>query len=130
MLQLVYISSPDTAQGPVDAPTILRTSRRNNRRDGITGLLFTDGTRFLQAIEGPTDAVNAAFARIKADPRHRAVVVLSERDIEAREFGDWEMAERVPGDEGTEFIERVKQLARQASIGVRGTFEGLAQLKR
>jgi hypothetical protein len=128
MLQLVYISSSDTAQGPVDAPKILRVSRCNNLRDGITGLLFTDGIRFLQALAGPADVVDAAFTRIKTDLRHRAVVLLSQRDVTEREFGPWEMAERVPGDEGAEFIERLEQLVARASIGVRGTFEGLAQL--
>lgn len=129
MLQLVYISTPNTAHRPVDAASILRVSRRNNLRDGITGLLFTDGARFLQALEGPVDAVEATFARIKTDPRHRAVVLLSKREVTEREFGPWEMAERSPGEEGAKFLERVEPLVAQASIGVRGTFEGLARLR-
>ena len=79
MLQLVYISS---AVGKPDVGAILAVSRRNNARDDVTGLLYADGVRFLQALEGPADKVEAAFARIGADPRHRAVVVLSRRTVE------------------------------------------------
>ena len=47
--QLVYISTatPGTA---VDPAPILTASRRNNARDRITGLLWFDGKRFLQAL--------------------------------------------------------------------------------
>lgn len=84
MLQLVYISSA------VDKPSsadILAASRRNNARDGITRLLYGDGVRFMQVLEGPDDKVEAADARIKGDQRHRAAVVLFRRAIEEREFG-------------------------------------------
>ncbi len=130
MLQLVYISSPNPSQGRIDTKTILQASRRNNARDGITGLLFSDGFRFLQVLEGPEDAVEKTFARIQKDARHRAVVLLSKRDVAIREFGDWEMAERGPSGDGVAFVERIEQLVSHAAIGIRGTFEGLAQLKR
>ena len=99
MLQLVYISS-STTRGLEGLDAILATSRRNNARDGITGLLYADGTRFLQALEGEGAAVEAAFARIRTDPRHRGVVVLSRRTIAVREFGPWDMAARHAGAGG------------------------------
>lgn len=127
MLQLVYISSAVEAKGTA---AILAASRRNNGRDQITGLLYADGVRFLQALEGPEEMVETAFARIKADPRHRAIVILSRRHIEAREFGPWEMAQRAPGDEGDSFVRRVERLVAKASPGVRGTFDGFVQVRR
>lgn len=127
MLQLVYIS---TARGAIDLPQILATSRRNNGRDGITGLLYSDGMRFLQALEGPADKVTTAFERIRVDPRHRAVVVLSRREVEAREFGPWEMAARAPSSEGAAFVRRVAPLLAAASPSVRGTFEGFMAVDR
>ena len=91
MYQLTYISTANgLAIGDVDQ--ILMISRRNNSRDSVTGLLVYDGVRFLQALEGERSCVEAAFARIKLDPRHRAAVVLSRRDVEARQFGNWAMA--------------------------------------
>jgi hypothetical protein len=111
MLQLTYISTATTAVDQVQVDAILAASRRNNGADGITGLLLYDGQRFLQALEGPADAVNAAYTRIKADPRHRAVVMLSSRQVEARAFGEWAMAaERVTPGEARSMPEQVEAL--------------------
>ncbi|WP_341208823.1 BLUF domain-containing protein [uncultured Sphingomonas sp.] len=127
MLQIVYIS---TATGTVDTAAILATSRRNNARDGLTGLLYTNGKRFLQVLEGDPANVERALARIDADPRHRAMVVLSSRDVSAREFGAWAMAERVAGDDADAFVARVRALIAQAAPSVRATFDGFVQLHR
>ena len=127
MLQLVYIS---TAAKGASCADILRTSRRNNGRDLITGLLYADGTRFMQALEGPEDAVEAAYQRIKEDARHRAPVVLSRREVDAREFGNWEMAERRPGQQGEAFVSRVDGLVAKAAPSVRATFTGFMDVKR
>ncbi len=127
MLQLVYISS---VTGAPDDAAILHASRRNNRRDDVTGLLYADRRRFLQALEGPAAKVEAAFERIRRDPRHRAVVVLSRREIDTREFGPWDMAARSPGEEGDAFFARVEALVARADANVRATFDGLARLRR
>ncbi len=127
MLQLVYISS---AKGAVETGPILVGSRRNNGRDSITGLLYADGRRFLQALEGPADKVEAALERIQLDPRHRALVVLSRRTVNAREFGAWEMAARVPGEDGEQFLGRVDALIASADANIRATFQGLARIRR
>lgn len=130
MLELVYISSARGTDRAAALRDILLASRRNNGRNAITGLLYSDGTRFLQALEGPRDQVEATFARIKADSRHCAVVMLSRRDIEAREFGDWEMAHRSAGADGENFLRRVQVLTQHAAPNVRATFESFAQLRR
>lgn len=104
MLQIVYISS---ARSPITAAMcddILVCSRRNNAAAGISGLLVAGQKRFLQALEGPTDAVRHTLARIRTDPRHYACVMLGERYTEQRLFGDWAMgcakggADDVDGD--------------------------------
>ncbi len=127
MLQLVYISS---SVGKPDVAQILAASRRNNARDGITGLLYADGVRFLQALEGPADAVEAAFARIKGDPRHRAVVILSRRTIETREFGPWQMAHRAAGADGSTVLSEVAPLLSGTHANVRATFDGFMRIDR
>lgn len=126
MLQLVYISS---ARNAPDVEAILAVSRRNNARDSITGLLYSDAVRFLQVLEGPEDKVEAAFARIQQDPRHRAIVALSRRYVDTREFGMWQMAHRTPGD-GEAFIGKLEQLLARADKNVRATFESFARIKR
>lgn len=94
MHQIVYISSALAGVTPGDICQILAVSRRNNAIEGLTGLLIHDGVRFLQALEGERDAVLARFARIREDSRHRAIVILSEREIAERQFGLWAMADR------------------------------------
>lgn len=129
MRQILYISS--AAPGAkIDISAILATSLRNNRKEGVTGLLWTDERRFLQVLEGPDDAVQGALGRIKADGRHRGIVVLQDRTIAVREFGAWEMARRGPGDTADAFDGRMRQYLAGASAAVRGTFEGLIAARR
>ena len=92
MEQIIYISTARSAfpdSGMVRA--ILETSRRNNARDQLSGLLLVGGRRFLQVLEGPSEAIDAAYRRIKDDPRHFALVELSRREIKERSFPDWAM---------------------------------------
>jgi hypothetical protein len=129
MFQLVYVSSVAPGR-TISIGNILVASRRNNTRDGITGLLYADTRRFLQALEGPEDKVLAAMARIEADPRHRAVVILSRRQIEAREFGDWAMAHNEAGQDDDATIERIERLVANAAPSVKATFESFCKLRR
>ncbi|MEG3180270.1 BLUF domain-containing protein [Sphingomonas sp. LT1P40] len=129
MLQLVYVSSVTPGQ-VISLGNILTVSRRNNARDGISGLLYADASRFLQALEGPENKLLEAMARIEQDTRHRAVVMLSMRNVETREFGQWAMAHRDPGTDADAVIARIGQLAANASPSVRATFEGFCQVRR
>lgn len=112
MEQLVYISTARSA-----APTssmvedILRTSHRNNRRDGLTGMLVLGGRRFLQVLEGDPVRLELAYGRIKADKRHIALVQLSRKHVETRSFPDWEMAFHA-GDSADEFEDLVTIVSR------------------
>jgi hypothetical protein len=92
MYQLAYISTATAGLSSEGVRDILRASRANNFRAGLTGLLLYDGYRFLQALEGDHARVMAAYERIKTDPRHRALVLLSSRGIQVRAFGGWAMA--------------------------------------
>lgn len=92
MLQIVYISSARPDFDPKDVGRILASARERNSANNITGLLFYDGTRFMQALEGEDATVWETYARIKDDPRHYALVMLSQRPIDKREFGTWSMA--------------------------------------
>jgi hypothetical protein len=129
MRQLVYISSV-RRQATVDAATILSASRRNNARARVTGLLFFDGKRFLQALEGEEGAVDDTFARIQRDDRHHALVVLSSRTVDTREFGEWAMAYGAPGEDQAAALAQVTRLVADADPAVRATFEGFAKVRR
>lgn len=91
MIRLIYISTARSELSAGELDGILRASRRNNAAVGVTGLLIVGGRRFLQALEGPADAVLQTYDRIKADARHFAAVTLDNRPISQRSFPMWAM---------------------------------------
>jgi hypothetical protein len=91
MIRILYIS---TARTPLSEPAmrdLLATARRKNAVVDVTGLLVVGGRRFLQALEGPADAVASIYDTIASDPRHFAIVKLSEKPIMQRSFASWSM---------------------------------------
>lgn len=74
------------------------TSTSSNARVGVTGALLYADVNVTQALEGPAAAVDAAFARVAADPRHGAVTVLYRGRAEERSFPDWAVGLRTPLD--------------------------------
>jgi hypothetical protein len=71
---------------------ILKVSRENNVASDVTGLLLYKGGNFMQALEGPDDVVMALYETIKKDPRHKDVSIISQEQIQKRQFPAWEMA--------------------------------------
>ena len=94
MIQLVYLSSTRWLLGEEDIADILITSRRNNARDNITGILLYHSGSVLQMLEGDAAPVHALFEVIKRDHRHHRITLLYDEPAELREFGDWTMAYR------------------------------------
>lgn len=88
--QVVYASRP-FGFDELTLAGILVVARRNNLRDGITGALICREDLYLQLLEGPHQAVAAAFERILRDGRHSDVVPLLSCDAEARLFPGWAM---------------------------------------
>lgn len=90
LIQIVYASRPF---GYDDAMLsgILFEARRCNTRDDVTGALICRADLYLQLLEGPEDAVEAAFERIAQDDRHLEVTRLVRRPITERMFAQWAM---------------------------------------
>ena len=65
---------------------LLRIARQRNAETGLTGVLLFDGTRFLQAIEGETGAVETAFENIACDRRHEEIELLEFKPIPRRDY--------------------------------------------
>jgi hypothetical protein len=130
MLQLIYISTAQSAAGS-DLDKILLASRRNNGRDDITGMLLFNGKRFLQALEGPEALVLATYDRITLDQRHRAPVILSSKPIADRQFGAWAMAceRRARQAVGRSLVETVDSLVAGVSDpNVRALFSSYVRM--
>ncbi|MEI4196400.1 BLUF domain-containing protein [Roseovarius sp. E0-M6] len=101
LYQLAYISR---SQSPLDQATlsdILDVSRRNNARDGITGVLMYHDELFFQVLEGPKAEVDKCyFDRIYHDPRHTNLSLTWCDFAESRGFSDWKMGYAGPDEIG------------------------------
>ncbi len=69
-------------------------------------MLLYAGGHFIQTLEGPAAAVDATYAAIERDRRHRNLIVALREDVDERVFPDWSMgfevltedeAARLPG---------------------------------
>jgi hypothetical protein len=93
LVRLLYASR---AASPLTAPiidSILETSRENNPRQGITGLLCFSDDIFIQVVEGGRDEVCELFNTIVRDDRHTNVRILTYEEISERRFGGWLMGQ-------------------------------------
>ncbi|KPP92085.1 MAG: FAD-dependent blue-light sensor [Rhodobacteraceae bacterium HLUCCA08] len=96
MLRIVYTSACSARFDDTDIVDILDTARRRNTADGIGGIMIFHEGRFLQALEGPEDAVLSCFGRISRDTRHRDMRILSQEDSDIRIFSNWSMGFAMP----------------------------------
>jgi hypothetical protein len=80
---------------------IVKSSIRNNKDDGLTGLLVTIQGYFVQTLEGPVDSVRHTYSRISSDRRHMDPHIIAQGPVEQRLFDDWKMCARTlaPSDE-------------------------------
>lgn len=98
MYYLIYVSSASPKLTPPDLETLLERARKRNTELGITGMLIHRSGNFIQYIEGERDKVKSLYATICADPRHSGAILIGEGEIKARQFGDWAMDLRTPGN--------------------------------
>ena len=75
-----------------DLEHLLRQSRRDNERHGITGILFYSHGNIAQLFEGEPGIADTLFERIALDGRHSHVRKLIDRPIAERSFPAWSMA--------------------------------------
>ncbi len=92
MLSLIYVSTSIELLNDEELLDILKVSRENNTSGDITGMLLYKGGNFMQVLEGPDDAVTGIYEKIKKDPRHKGVSIISREQIQTRQFPSWEMA--------------------------------------
>jgi hypothetical protein len=123
--RIVYASTATARTDDETQIDILRQSRANNGLNGISGILLSDGRRFLQVLEGTPEAIAHVFAQISADPRHAEVRMLLDELDSRRIFSGWTMAS-MSDDRQTEAIrERLQVLLRSAPEGIRDEFEDI-----
>ena len=114
---------------------IVKSSIRNNKDDGLTGLLVTIQDCFVQALEGPVDSVRNTYARISSDPRHRDPHIIAQGPVEKRLFSDWNMCARslAPSDKAILDVINAKGKFDPAALtpqSIQGLLTAVAEIQR
>lgn len=78
---------------------ILMQSRRNNPARGLVGALYYGDGHFFQVLVGEIASIEALLDRLRKDPRHHDLTVLSRRPIEQASFTGWSMKYVAAADE-------------------------------
>jgi ribosomal protein S4E len=94
LVQLIYVSSATHELSAAEIKKILDTAVMRNGENKVTGMLLYSRGSFLQVLEGEESAVTETIDRIRADPRHKDVTILTTEPVSERQFGDWSMAFR------------------------------------
>ena len=66
---------------------ILSSALQRNAELGVTGALYSDGETFFHVIEGEEPVLARLMSLILHDPRHEAIAILDQVDLESRMFG-------------------------------------------
>jgi len=95
LVRLMYASRPTAKVDAEALAAILRKSKENNPRAGVTGVLCycANANIFLQVLEGGRSPVSGLYNRIAQDPRHHEVALLSYEEIGERSFSSWSMGQ-------------------------------------
>ena len=93
LVRCLYASRIPKAQSATTLQAILESSRKNNTKHGITGILVVAGDSFIQVLEGGRVQVCETYNHIAQDKRHIDVTILSFEEITQRNFEGWSMGE-------------------------------------
>jgi hypothetical protein len=99
LVRTLYVSRAVGAQTGTVTANLLATCQAHNAAHGVTGVLCQGQGLYLQVLEGERAAVNALYATILQDRRHRDVQMLSFEEITTRRYPDWSMAHVVLPDD-------------------------------
>ncbi len=80
-------AKPELPLHQIDA--LAQDAATHNLIAGVTGVLLTDGRRFLQYIEGPEEGVALAYSRIVNSTSHTDISVLGRSAGRPRRFPYW-----------------------------------------
>ena len=95
LVRLMYASRAGEAVNAEALAAILKRSKDNNAKAGVTGVLCfcTNARIFLQVLEGGRLPVSQLYNRIANDPRHHDVALLRYEEIGERRFAGWSMGQ-------------------------------------
>ena len=88
---LVYVSQKSERLGEHDLEALVADAAKFNATADVTGVLLSDGQRFLQYLEGPAGGVEGAFSRVCAATSHSEIMLLAGGIVGARFYPSWSM---------------------------------------
>ena len=91
IFSLIYSSAAADGCTSDDFRKIAEKASAYNRDAGLTGMLLACEGLVMQFLEGPRTQVETLYEKIKRDPRHQHLSVLSTRTLPEREFPNWNM---------------------------------------
>ena len=92
LTRIRYVSLIAPGLGTDEIDRLVITAQHKNAAADISGILIAQGGVFFQIFEGPVENVRALQKRLRADHRHRHMVVLREdQAVPNRLFADWAM---------------------------------------
>lgn len=116
LIRFVYVSR--AAFKPFDAGSetgldanvvkILNQSRKNNPKRNLVGALYYGNGCFFQCLEGLKVDIDALYATLLQDPRHKDLKVLSSKPIDKVHFTSWEMKYATVDLEVRNFVRKYK----------------------
>ena len=90
--RITYMSKFSYAIPREELDQIATLASVNNKKYGITGVLFTIGDSFYQMIEGEEKSLDELYNRIEKDTRHKDIVCIrTEKNVNTRHFPNWSM---------------------------------------
>ncbi|MGB0523994.1 MAG: BLUF domain-containing protein [Flammeovirgaceae bacterium] len=92
--QLIYVSVRLAECSNKEIESILAASNQNNGKKNITGVLLYSKSKFLQVLEGDSEAILSLYDHIKLDDRHKNVVMINYGPIKDRNFPTWAMGSK------------------------------------
>ncbi len=91
MLQtLCYVSSSNVNLTKKSLEQLFITTKSNNLKQDISGILIFNGGNFLQIMEGEKNTINELYHKISKDKKHSNIIKLIEKPISERMFEDYE----------------------------------------
>lgn len=88
---LTYRSVATTTPSAAELESLARRARARNRSLGVTGMLLFENGHYFQTLEGPPEGLEAVWASVERDSRHRNIEVLSQHLVPSRLFSDWDL---------------------------------------
>lgn len=91
LISLVYVSFASHDMSDTELKDLLRGARENNASLKVSGMLLYRDRYFIQVLEGEAEVVDPLFDKIRQDPRHQSVLVVTRSPIAERSFEQWSM---------------------------------------